>query len=102
MFPLKDWKELNLFLAVTWCFLLKPMPPTHVVLYSKLLLIYQPPVRVISPCVNQYLTSRLSWGSISSGIQRVDPPRSSFYLLWKEAYLKTIAQPISILAYILG
>lgn len=98
----EDWKELDLFLAVTWCFLLKAMPSTHDVLYSKILQIYQPPARVISPCVNQYPTSRLSWGSVCSGIQRVDPPTRSFYLPWEGVYLKTIAQPISILAYIPG
>lgn len=71
----EDWKELDLFLAVTWCFLLKAMPSTHDVLYSKILQIYQPPARVISPCVNQYPTSRFSWGSVCSGIQRVALPR---------------------------
>lgn len=91
----KDWKELDPFLAVTWCFLLKAMPSTHDVLYSKILLIYRPPARVISPCVNQYPTSRFSWGSVYSGIQRVDPPRRSFYLPWEGSYLQTIAQPIA-------
>lgn len=59
--------------------------------------------------INQYPTSMLVYNvynggvySVYSGTQRVGPPRRSFHLLWAGSYLKTIAQSISILAYIPG